>query len=509
MISLKIVSEFSVVKGNFSSITVDLLPNNLPLRRASLFAYGGLYSVMADMLQKAISAMSLEEEEPLDLRDDPSYRVTSDNEKSLMGRLLNPECQSMTRMIEYMPTVWRVIGRVRGIVLSRDRFQFIFQREEDLQTVLNDRPWSYNHWTLALERWTEHPDEDFLRSMMLWVRIRNIPVNFFTTKTMFKLASEVGLVEEIAYDPKISHTKEYVRVLIKFNVENPLKAERKLTIPGEVVTIKYEYEKIHKRCFHCQRMTHEKIRCPILRRGAGRGIPLGTKPMESSSVQPSPATTSNAELEKWDSRPGFPPLFPELSKQDQKMAMLYISHSDNTERLARIERVKQGILDSKAESSAMITKITRDLEKGKGHVFSFPESTGEQRQGAFARLGSSSNQNETLESDAESGASAIQYPVFSASAMVPTGFHLGPSSEGRVTGNQSSSKSQRRRPPSWKRKTNTKSSNGPISSSATTTVSPPTPMKRKSTAILTSADSKTPKTSDPTVASVLKPLPSQ
>ncbi|KAF3516249.1 hypothetical protein DY000_02061104 [Brassica cretica] len=39
-----------------------------------------------------------------------------------------------------------------------------------------------------------------------------------------------------------------------------------------------------------------------------------------------------------DGLPGFLDLFPELSKEDHKMAMMYISHSDATERLARIQR---------------------------------------------------------------------------------------------------------------------------------------------------------------------------
>lgn len=91
---------------------------------------------MADMLHKAIQAMSLQEDEPLTLPNDPRFRVVDENETRLLGRLLNPECQSMARMIEYMPTAWRVSGKVRGIALSRDRFQFIFQREEDLLTVL-------------------------------------------------------------------------------------------------------------------------------------------------------------------------------------------------------------------------------------------------------------------------------------------------------------------------------------------------------------------------------------
>lgn len=58
--------------------------------------------------------------------------------------------------------------------------------------------------------------------------------------------------------------------------------------------------------------------------------------------------------------PGFLDLFPELSKEDHKMAMMYISHSDATERLARIQRVRQGIADNQAESSLRLTKITKE-----------------------------------------------------------------------------------------------------------------------------------------------------
>lgn len=84
---------------------------------------------MADLLQKAIQAISLEEEEPLTLPDSPRFRVIDESERSLLGCLVNPDCQSMAKMIEYMSTAWRVYGRVCGIALSHERFQFVFQRK--------------------------------------------------------------------------------------------------------------------------------------------------------------------------------------------------------------------------------------------------------------------------------------------------------------------------------------------------------------------------------------------
>ncbi|KAH0933652.1 hypothetical protein HID58_010769 [Brassica napus] len=133
------------------------------------------------------------------------------------------------------------------------------------------------------------------------------------------------------------------------------------------------------------------------------------------------------------------------------MALLYISHADETERKARILRVQQGIDESKMEASIRMTKITTVLDKGKGHVFSYKEPSeddlfcADKRHRSKARL----HINEKEDDDTESSAShfsASSEPVFS------TGFRLGPSSEGRVSGTQGMSKSSRRRPSSWKRK---------------------------------------------------------
>ncbi|CAA7017745.1 unnamed protein product [Microthlaspi erraticum] len=94
---------------------------------------------MAESHQNAIQVMSLHEDEPVDMPDTPSFKVFDQNANSLLGRLLNPDCQPMDKMIEDMPRVWRVYDRVRGIALSWEKLQFIFEREEDLETVLKDR----------------------------------------------------------------------------------------------------------------------------------------------------------------------------------------------------------------------------------------------------------------------------------------------------------------------------------------------------------------------------------
>lgn len=90
MISQKIIAEFCVIKGNYSSITLDLLPTTLHRRCLFSTVSFRLREIMADLLQKAIQAMSLEEEEPLVLPDSPNFRVFDENEISFAGTFAEP-----------------------------------------------------------------------------------------------------------------------------------------------------------------------------------------------------------------------------------------------------------------------------------------------------------------------------------------------------------------------------------------------------------------------------------
>ncbi|KAF8112879.1 hypothetical protein N665_0059s0017 [Sinapis alba] len=64
-------------------------------------------------------------------------------------------------MITLLPRarIWNVEGRARGTNLGNGRFQFDFDKEEDMLMVLNKRPCHFNHWIFALERWEPSTSE--------------------------------------------------------------------------------------------------------------------------------------------------------------------------------------------------------------------------------------------------------------------------------------------------------------------------------------------------------------
>ncbi|KAL0689957.1 hypothetical protein Bca4012_089635 [Brassica carinata] len=167
---------------------------------------------MSIAMDKALMAMSLEEEdEPFNLPDLPEFSSVERNYLSLIGRILNPDCQKMRSLILDMPRKWQKVGKCRGVALSREKFQFIFDNEYDLLDVLDKGVHTYNEWTLVIQRWVENPPEDYLQYIPLWVQIRQLPVNYYTAEAISALGDFVGKVDVVAFDPNKVQLQNFVR----------------------------------------------------------------------------------------------------------------------------------------------------------------------------------------------------------------------------------------------------------------------------------------------------------
>ncbi|KAL0834079.1 hypothetical protein Bca101_085968 [Brassica carinata] len=92
---------------------------------------------MSSALDKVLLALTLEEEDtPFDLPNLPQFSSifpnsahVKKNSLSLIGRILNPDCQKVSNLIRNMPRKWQKYDRVRGVALSQERFQFIFNHD--------------------------------------------------------------------------------------------------------------------------------------------------------------------------------------------------------------------------------------------------------------------------------------------------------------------------------------------------------------------------------------------
>lgn len=118
---------------------------------------------MAEELWNEIQNLDLGREEPELLIPFEAYAgVLNRNRISLIGRPLNPQNQNLRHVISTMPLIWGLSSRVHGRIID-DRFvQFLFQSASDMVTVIRRGPWLFNNWFMALQRWQDFPDEEYL-----------------------------------------------------------------------------------------------------------------------------------------------------------------------------------------------------------------------------------------------------------------------------------------------------------------------------------------------------------
>lgn len=89
-------------------------------------------------------------------------------------------------------------------------------------------------------------------------------MNHYAVAAITPLGEFAGQVIEVPFDLLKARTKEYIRVMVKFDVSKPLRRSKIVNLPsGETTTILYDYERIQKRCYFCQRLTHEEPACPV------------------------------------------------------------------------------------------------------------------------------------------------------------------------------------------------------------------------------------------------------
>lgn len=202
---------------------------------------------------------------------------------TLVGRMFHSDGRSVEALLKHMPKrrIWDVEGRVRGTNLGNNKFQFDFDKEEDLQKVLQRRPCHFNKWSFSLERWIPTIKEDFPNMMLLWATVSGVPIHYKKLETYQSVGKALR-----TYD---SADIEGGRVRVFINGDLPLKFECKVGFQnGDVVKVTIIYEDFHRHCFTCKKITDEEGTCPELtevKREKNRLLRIEQKEQEDKATQ--------------------------------------------------------------------------------------------------------------------------------------------------------------------------------------------------------------------------------
>ncbi|CAA0406573.1 unnamed protein product [Arabidopsis thaliana] len=70
---------------------------------------------------------------------------------TLIGKIMNPDVQSVGSLVLMMPRIWKLEGQVVGRDLGLGTFRLDFEREEDILEVMKTETFNYNHWMLSID----------------------------------------------------------------------------------------------------------------------------------------------------------------------------------------------------------------------------------------------------------------------------------------------------------------------------------------------------------------------
>ncbi|XP_048622738.1 uncharacterized protein LOC125591881 [Brassica napus] len=223
-------------------------------------------------------------------------------ERTLIGRVLHQGGRSIEALISLLPRerIWNVEGRARGTNLGNGRFQFDFDKEEDLNMVLKKRMCHINHWIFALERWEPFTSENFPNTIPFWIKVTGVPVHFWNDKTFEEIPKALG--------KKMDIDSKNARLQVSIDADRPLQFNRRIGFPnGDTGKVSFEYEGLNRYCFACNRNSHDVYSCAEISEEERESLVKELREQNVAAAQnhhtqlglpPIPATTRDLDFQR-------------------------------------------------------------------------------------------------------------------------------------------------------------------------------------------------------------------
>lgn len=119
-----------------------------------------------------------------------------------------------------------------------------------------EKPMVVSKWTPILE--DAQPE---IKTMPLWVLIKNVPQSMFTWPGLSFLASPVGEPKRLHPDTELVTNFEEAKIFVEVDLTKVLPKTYFFNVRGEEICVKYEYPWLPQRCGICRKWGHPDDGC--------------------------------------------------------------------------------------------------------------------------------------------------------------------------------------------------------------------------------------------------------
>ncbi|XP_019239198.1 PREDICTED: uncharacterized protein LOC109219211 [Nicotiana attenuata] len=196
--------------------------------------------------------------------------------------------------------LWKPSERLILIDLGWDFFIVKFNLEESMVKALHLGPWFISGHFLSVRKWEPKfvPQEATLTSTAIWIRLPQLPTEFYDKVILEKVGRKLGKLLKIDQCTSSTLRGRYARICIQVPLESPV--ETSVIIRDHKQSVIYEGE--GTLCTSCGMIGHTSIRCTYSQR----------QPVAANDSQQHHQTDSPPEESQWKTV-----IFPRRRKQGQ------------------------------------------------------------------------------------------------------------------------------------------------------------------------------------------------
>ncbi|CAN6921497.1 unnamed protein product [Brassica oleracea] len=156
--------------------------------------------------------------------------------------------------------LWKPKGAMVVMDLPRQYFMIRFGEEEDYMNALTGGPWRAFGSYLMVQAWNPEfdPVKDDITTTPVWVRISDLPVNFYHKAILFGIAKGVGKPIRVDVTTSNLERARFARVCVEVNLKKPLKGS--IMVNGARFYV--SYEGLSNICSGCGFYGHMIHTCP-------------------------------------------------------------------------------------------------------------------------------------------------------------------------------------------------------------------------------------------------------
>ncbi|KAL8537662.1 hypothetical protein ACS0TY_012696 [Phlomoides rotata] len=230
----------SAVKASPTPISIDILEAMKPVRK-------GLYLTVA-------VDEGLHKQGVLELRD------------SLIGRVSHVRGDKplvQAKLIKKLTTIWGVRSPWSLIPIGEGYYNFQFTCGDDRERIFDKRTWQIKPGLLRLQPWVQdfNPYKVSTSVAQVWIRISELPLEYWNNTIITALASAVGTVIKLDERTASRSIGRFARVLVELD----LKQDREEYVIFERADHRYvvyiQYERLPEFCNYCNVMGHSTGNC--------------------------------------------------------------------------------------------------------------------------------------------------------------------------------------------------------------------------------------------------------